>query len=57
MMAAVFASYRLSISVNNSITRDLFLAFVRVHILYHAAKAPVFGIEMMDELSDEVLED
>ena len=49
-MAAVFVSYRLSISVNNSITRDLFLAFVRVHILYHAAKAPVFGIEMMDEL-------
>jgi len=49
-MAAAFASYRLSISVNNSITRDLFLAFVRVHILYHAAKAPVFGIEMMDEL-------
>jgi DNA-binding PadR family transcriptional regulator len=40
----------MSISVNNPITRDLFLAFVRVHILHHAAKAPVFGIEMMNEL-------
>jgi PadR family transcriptional regulator PadR len=24
--------------------------FVRMHILYHAAKEPVFGVEMMEEL-------
>jgi DNA-binding PadR family transcriptional regulator len=24
--------------------------FVRLHVLYHAVKAPVFGVEMMEEL-------
>ncbi len=30
--------------------RDVFLAFVRVHILHHAVKEPVFGLEMIEEL-------
>ena len=30
--------------------RDVSLAFVRVHILHHAASGPVFGLEMMEEL-------
>jgi len=30
--------------------RDVFLSFVRVHILHHAARAPVFGLEMIEEL-------
>ena len=34
----------------NKVTRDVFLAFVRVHVLYHAAKEPIFGVEMMEEL-------
>lgn len=34
----------------HNITRDVFLAFVRVHILHHAAEGPVFGLEMMEEL-------
>ena len=34
----------------NIITRDVFLAFVRVHILHHAAEGPVFGLEMIEEL-------
>jgi PadR family transcriptional regulator PadR len=36
--------------VGKKIIRDVFLAFVRVHVLHHAAKEPVFGVEMMDEL-------
>jgi len=30
--------------------RDVFLAFVRVHVLHHAAKERIFGLEMMEEL-------
>ena len=36
--------------MDNTIVRDLFLAFVRVHILHHAAKEDIFGLEMIDEL-------
>jgi PadR family transcriptional regulator PadR len=32
------------------IIRDVFLAFVRVHVLHHAAKERIFGVEMMEEL-------
>ena len=30
--------------------RDLMLGFVRVHILYHAAEEPVYGVWLMEEL-------
>lgn len=36
--------------MDNRITRGVFLAFVRVHVLHHAAEGPVFGLEMIDEL-------
>jgi DNA-binding PadR family transcriptional regulator len=36
--------------MNNAITRGVFLAFVRVHVLHHAADGPVFGLEMIEEL-------
>ena len=36
--------------MNNTIIRDVFVAFVRVHLLHHAAKAPIFGLEMIEEL-------
>lgn len=29
---------------------DAFLGFMRVHILHHAAQAPIFGLEMIEEL-------
>ncbi len=32
------------------IFRDTFLGFVRVHVLHHAAKGRIFGLEMMEEL-------
>ncbi len=36
--------------MRNTITRDVFLAFMRVHILHHAVEGPIFGLWMMQEL-------
>jgi DNA-binding PadR family transcriptional regulator len=30
--------------------RHLFLGFIRLHVLYHAAKEPICGTELMEEL-------
>lgn len=35
----------------DSLVRDIFLAFVRVHLLHHAAEAPIYGTEMIEELA------
>jgi len=32
------------------IFRETFLGFIRVHLLHHAAKEPIFGSEMLEEL-------
>ena len=31
--------------------RDFFLGFIRIHILYHASKEPIFGVEIAEELA------
>ena len=31
--------------------KDFFLGFVKTHILYHASKGPIYGVEMMEELA------
>ncbi|HIC90238.1 MAG TPA: PadR family transcriptional regulator [Anaerolineae bacterium] len=31
--------------------RDLFLGFVKIHILHHAARQPVYGLWLIEELS------
>ena len=30
--------------------KELYLGFVRIHILYHAAKGPTYGLWLMEEL-------
>src|SRR3972149_2734828 len=40
----------MSITYNDKIFRNLFLGFIRIHILYHASKEPVFGLDMIKEL-------
>jgi DNA-binding PadR family transcriptional regulator len=35
---------------DDPITRTFFLGFVRLHILYHAAKEPIYGAEITEEL-------
>jgi PadR family transcriptional regulator, regulatory protein PadR len=36
--------------MEDRILRRIFLAFIRVHILYHAKKEPFFGLWMIEEL-------
>ena len=31
--------------------REFFLGFIKIHILYHASKEPIFGAEMTRELA------
>ncbi len=33
------------------IDREFFLGFIKIHILYHASKEPVFGVEIAKELT------
>ncbi len=33
------------------VIRDLFLGFIKLHILYHASREPVFGLWLIEELS------
>jgi PadR family transcriptional regulator, regulatory protein PadR len=35
----------------SDIFRDIFLAFVRVHLLHHAAEGPIYGLQMIEELA------
>ena len=30
--------------------RAFFLGFIKIHVLYHASKGPVFGVELAEEL-------
>lgn len=34
-----------------ALARDLFLGFVKLHILYHAGHEPVYGLWLIEELS------
>ena len=36
--------------VMKSMVRDFFLGFVKIHILYHAVQAPVYGVALIQEL-------
>lgn len=38
--------------MKDKIVRKLFLGFIQIHILYHAAKEPVFGLWMKEELEE-----
>jgi PadR family transcriptional regulator PadR len=31
--------------------REFFLGFIKIHILYHASKEPIFGVEIAAELA------
>ncbi len=36
--------------MNEWLTKMFFGGFVRMHVLYHAVREPIFGVEMMEEL-------
>ena len=33
------------------VDREFFLGFIKIHILYHASKEPIFGVEIAGELA------
>jgi DNA-binding PadR family transcriptional regulator len=35
----------------DALLHGIFLAFVRVHLLHHAAEGPIYGAEMIEELA------
>lgn len=37
--------------MKDTLMPDFFLGFIRIHILYHASREEVFGLELMAELS------
>jgi DNA-binding PadR family transcriptional regulator len=41
----------MSITKPDKITRNFFLGFIRLHILYHATQEQVFGLDLIRELS------
>ena len=43
--------YRMAITKSDNIKRNFFLGFIRLHILFHASQAPVFGLDMIRELA------
>lgn len=43
--------YRMSITNVDIITRNFFLGFIRLHILFHASQEPVFGLDLIRELA------
>lgn len=30
--------------------KDFFIGFIKVHILYHASRGPIYGVEILEEL-------
>jgi PadR family transcriptional regulator PadR len=32
------------------VLKDFFLGFVKIHILYHASRQPIYGVEILKEL-------
>jgi len=41
----------MSTTKTNTITRDFFLGFIRLHILYHASQDAIYGLDMIRELA------
>ena len=41
----------MSVSDMDDLFRDIFISFVRVHLLHHATEGPIYGLEMIEELA------
>lgn len=44
------SSFSAPISNVDTVFRDFFLGFVKIHILHHAAQEPVYGLALIEEL-------
>ncbi len=43
--------YHITISKFDTMLRDFFLGFIKIHVLYHAALEPIYGMAMIAELA------
>lgn len=41
----------MSITNSDILTRNFFLGFIRLHVLFHASREPVFGLDLIRELA------
>lgn len=39
------------LALTQGLLRDIFLAFIRLHLLHHACEGPIYGLEMIAELA------
>jgi len=46
----IISRYRDAITMQTIMFKDFFLGFVKIHILYHASKEPIYGVEILEEL-------
>ena len=37
--------------MDSGMLQDFFLGFIKIHILYHAANEPIYGVEILQELT------
>ena len=42
--------YLLPILEERNMLKDFFLGFIKIHILYHASREPIYGVEILEEL-------
>ena len=42
---------RATVPNTNAMLRDFFLGFIKVHVLHHASKGPLYGVWFLEELS------
>ena len=43
--------YRITITKSDTVTRNFFTGFIRLHLLHHAGQEPIFGLDMIRELA------
>jgi PadR family transcriptional regulator, regulatory protein PadR len=41
---------RAEVKTANKMLRDFFLGFIKIHVLHHASKGPLYGLSVLEEL-------
>ena len=36
--------------MEGDVLKDFFIGFIKIHILYHASREPIYGVEILEEL-------
>ena len=50
-MAKTSGASRRTSAGESKMLRDFFLGFVKVHVLHHASRDPIYGVQFLDELA------